>query len=1040
MSCSTPLLTVTGRLIRGAGLCLGWAFTAATAGASEPATAEIEFFERRVRPLLVEHCYECHSDQSAKLQAGLLLDSRPSMLAGGDSGAAIVPGNPDGSLLMQAVRYEGYEMPPRGKLPQADIDVLAEWIERGAVWPEQPPSQSAHRQPQFDLQARARSHWAWQAIQAVSLPEVADTAWPENAIDRFVLANLEASQLRPAPDAERLVLLRRLYFDLIGLPPSPEEVIRFAQDEGADAVARVVDQLLQSPQFGERWGRHWLDLVRYAESRGHEFDDDAENAFQYRDYVIRALNADVAYDQFVREHIAGDLLATPRRDPATGFNESILGTGFWFLGEWVHSPVDIRKDESDRFDNMIDVMSKTFLGLTVACARCHDHKFDAISTADYYALSGFLQGSDFRQVRFDSLEHNRHIASRLSQVDARFRRQVEQLLASHTPEAAAAPFATDSTIGVATSGADKPLSPPPACDWGAQLGNHLLVDYASIAPEDYLQDGFIFGSQPSRAGDWLLAGSGQKPELGCSLSTAATSDPFWHGLRSLSQPDARSRSALSKLPRSGRTLRTPTFELKEGQVACRVQGSGHVVACVDSHRLVAGPLHGETVKAIAADQPWVQLDLQRYVGHRLHLEFTPAEEQTLSVACVLQGATQDMRQVVDEHLARQQAQAQARLAQVQQRLLQSPALAAAMSDLLQAWAGQRAALQSQVKTDSRLAMAMLDGSGEDDRILIRGSSSNPGRVEPRHFLTALEGDQPLEISRGSGRLELAHRINDPANPLTARVIVNRLWHHLLGRGIVPTTDDFGVLGQPPTNLALLDYLATDFVRHGQSLKHTLRNIVLSRTYRMSGHLQPQARQVDPSNVAWHYRPPKRLEGEVIRDALLAVAGRLDYTHGGPPIPIHLTPFMDGRGRPPASGPLDGDGRRTIYIAVRRNFLSPFMLAFDTPSPFSSMGRRTSSNVPAQALILMNDPFVNMQVEHWAERRRQPAAGGQPAPSPSAQVEWFYLSGLGRWPTATETQLAEAFVERRLSQGVSPVDTWRDVAHALVNTKEFIFLR
>ncbi|MEO1527120.1 MAG: DUF1549 domain-containing protein, partial [Planctomycetota bacterium] len=408
---------------RGGLLCAGVfcglvAFLSPFVAAAPPTRAEqLEFFEKDIRPLLAEHCYSCHSVNADRVEASLLLDSRQAHVRGGDSGAAIVPGNPDASLLIEAVRYESYEMPPNGKLPDSEIAKLERWVEMGAPWPEEEAPAAEAKLDRFDLQQRKAEFWLWQPVSESEPPRVENTTWPRTEIDRYVLARLEAAGLEPSRDADQSALLRRLYFDLIGLPPSADQVRAFLADDQDSAVERVVDDLLNSKHFGERWARHWLDLVRYAESRGHEFDNDTPNAFQYRDYVIRALNADVPYDQFVREHIAGDLLSQPRLNPTKGFNESILGTGFWFLGEWVHSPVDIRKDESDRFDNMIDVMSKTFLGVTVACARCHDHKFDAISTADYYSLSGFLQSSDYRQVRFESIEQNRRVASELARVD-----------------------------------------------------------------------------------------------------------------------------------------------------------------------------------------------------------------------------------------------------------------------------------------------------------------------------------------------------------------------------------------------------------------------------------------------------------------------------------------------------------------------------------------------------------------------------------------------------------------------------------------------
>ena len=389
----------------------------------------LEFFEREVRPLLATHCYECHSTQAKRVEANLLLDSRSSHVRGGDSGAAIVPGDASSSLLIEAVHYDSYEMPPKGKLSDEDIQTLTRWVDIGAPWPNE-PAPTKETVQEFDLENRKANFWVWQPMQTPELPPIHNADWVNNDIDSFILSQLEQAHIKPSRDAERTAILRRLYFDLIGLPPTADEVKAFIQNKNPQATEHVVNQLLESPHFGERWGRHWLDIVRYAESRGHEFDNDTPNAFQYRDYVIRALNADVPYDQFVREHIAGDLLQNPRLHPKDKFNESVLGTGFWFLGEWVHSPVDIRKDEADRFDNMIDVFSKTFLGVTVACARCHDHKYDAISTADYYSLSGFLQSSDYRQVRFESMEQNRKTAIELAEINTTHQRQIRKLLES----------------------------------------------------------------------------------------------------------------------------------------------------------------------------------------------------------------------------------------------------------------------------------------------------------------------------------------------------------------------------------------------------------------------------------------------------------------------------------------------------------------------------------------------------------------------------------------------------------------------------------
>ncbi|MEM6688680.1 MAG: PSD1 and planctomycete cytochrome C domain-containing protein [Planctomycetota bacterium] len=1144
----------------------------------------LEFFEKEVRPLLSEHCFECHSTKAERLEANLLLDSREGHLRGGDYGPAIIPGDADGSSLIESVRYESYEMPPTGKLPDEDIEKLVRWVNMGAPWPEEESPKTEGMVEAFDLEKRKAEFWLWQPVTISEPPEVNDAAWPKTDIDRYILARLEEAGLKPSEDADKTAILRRLYFDLVGLPPTAEEVAEFISDEESNAIDKVVDRLLQSPHFGERWGRHWLDLVRYAESRGHEFDHDAQNAFQYRDYVIRALNEDVPYNQFVTEHIAGDLLDEPRLHPTEKFNESVLGTGFWFLGEWVHSPVDTRKDESDRFDNMIDVMSKTFLGVTVACARCHDHKFDAISTADYYSLSGFLQSSDYRQVRFEAIEQNRQVAAKLDDINRKYQQRVFRLLEAQG------------------------IQPPSEQSWIDD--ESIVVDYANIPQDDFMQDGFIFGRSPRVAGD--MDWSSGLDALQFSSFGAAVTDPIWSDLKSVNEGTDHNGSKVAQLPKSGRTLRSPTFEVKDGRVSCLINGVGHIVACVDSHRLVAGPLHGQTVRKVKEGDRWVTLNLGRYVGHRIHLEFVPALDAQMTVRMVTQGLdanglremdrkldlleepfrafsvsansafglveesnhfeevvfedfesgtyngwtvggeafgeipqtletiasyqgringigkffvnshnirrgggvskgdsltgtltspefriefdsidfligggahrgetcvnliidgervlsatgrsknemtlnSWDVRpfngktasiQVVDNHTSGWGNIGIDHIVfrkRIRSESIERSALAQEAKRILDDWGDEREQISKQIVRRSRLAMAMIDGTGEDDRVLIRGNSSTPGEVEPRHFLTAIAGNDPMEIGQGSGRLELARQINDPANPLTSRVMVNRIWHHLMGRGIVPTMDDFGVLGQRPTHPELLDHLASQFIDDGRSIKRMIKYIVTSRAYRMSSHVDSAAREADPKNLLWHHRPPRRLQGEVIRDSLLAVSGRLDRKTLGPSVPIHLTSFMNGRGRPKESGPLDGKGRRSIYISIRRNFLSPFMLTFDTPAPFSSMGRRNVSNVPAQALIMMNDPLVSELSGKWGRRAIENGSGSKDS-TMEDRIRWMYLTGFGRQPSEDEIRVASAFVNSQATmQGitVNDIGPWASLAHALVNTKEFIFLR
>jgi len=991
---------------------------------------QLEFFEKEVRPLLVEHCYECHSGKASKLQAGLRVDSRTAMLKGGDSGPALIESKPDESSLIQAVRYEGFEMPPKGKLLAKEIDTLTEWVAMGAPWPAEDAAAGGPDREVFDWQKRKEAHWVWQSIQNPTRPSVIGTDWPQSDIDFFILAPLEKAGIKPTTQADKYALVRRLYLDLIGLPPTPEQVQQFVSNLNTIGTEQLVDQLLESPHFGERWGRHWLDLVRYAESRGHEFDNDAPYAFQYRDYVIRALNADVPYDQFVREHLAGDLLKSPRLNATEHFNESILGTGFWHLGEWVHSPVDIRKDESDRFDNMIDVMSKTFLGVTVSCARCHDHKFDAISTEDYYSLSGFLQSSDYREVAFDAIEHNREVGFQLAKLDENYRSEIENILTKVVP----ASFQSITQAAKAESG--EAIAPA--------LADVVIVDYATAEPSQFYADGEIFGKRPRHAGEICLKMFDGKEGLDFARSSTAACDVFWNGFKKQEANSPNQMSSIGKLPRSGRTLRSTTFTLRDGKVDCRIFGQGHVVACVDSHRLLAGPLHGETVRGIpkADGFQWVTLNLGRYVGHRLHLEFTPEVDTLMEVQMVTQGASPEQLKAIEASQAKVGTQITEAANNMDVELQKDTVAAEAVGQLVKHWAKERLELQQQIRTSSRVAMSMLDGTGEDEHILIRGNSSNPGRSAPRRFLAAVDGPEPLAIEHGSGRLELAERINASTNPLSSRVIVNRIWHHLMGRGIVPTTDDFGVLGQRPSHPELLEHLTMKFLADGRSIKQMIRYVVLSKTYQLASRPDTNSMQQDPKNQFWHYHQSKRLEGEAIRDSLLSISGRLDPTLHGPSIKVYLSSFMDGRGRPGQNGPLDGSNRRSIYLEVRRNFLSPMFVAFDTPTPFSSMGRRNVSNVPAQALILMNDPLVADLSKAWAKRAcaAVPLAERQ---SPDARIRWMIMTAFTREANEPELLAARTFLERHGRENdmtIRDESLWEDFAHALVNKKEFIFQR
>lgn len=971
--------------------------------------ADHEFFENRVRPILVEHCYSCHSGKAAKLKAGLRLDSRKAILDGGDSGPAFEPGKPENSRLIEAIEYKNVDlqMPPKGRLPAAAIEDLRTWVKRGAPWPAGEREQ--RKSAGFDLAARRSSHWAWQPIRAVQPPDISDTRWSANAVDRFIFAKLREAKLAPASPAAAHAILRRVYFDIVGLPPPADVAAAFAANPSRAALESIVDRLLASPQFGERWARHWLDLVRYAETRGNEFDYITPNAWQYRDYLIRAYNDDVPYDQFMREHLAGDLLSAPRRK-AAGINESILATGVWSLGEQVHSPVDLRQDEADHVDGMIDVLTKSFLGLTVSCARCHDHKFDAISAKDYYALAGVFKSAGVRQVRFETADREREIANRLAQLESEHRAEMRRHIAVKLRERA-------------TQSVEVQLPPT------IPSGSRVLIDFASSNAADWRPDGAAFGSGPRNSGELLLDGDA----IRVNTMPAAVADAAFVGLKTTGQLDP---GDLGKAVRAGRTIRTPSKVLTSGRLYYLVRGPALVYAAVQAHQMVEGPLHRQLVKSIEAGRQfrWVEHDLHDYPGHRAHVEFT-ATGPGFAVAAVIEA---DGAPPAAEATTMTPKQVRATIDRFANDQC-TPTDAAAIAKLLDGepgcvrispeYAAARAAILRDLPGHSQLAPALYEGSGFDESVFIRGSPKNLGPAVPRRFLEAL-GAAPLH-GPGSGRLELAAQFTDPQrNPLLTRVAVNRVWHHLFGRGLVPSVDNFGALGELPTHPDLLDWLADDFVRNGWSIKKLIRSLVLTEAYGMSPQGDTDAERADAGNRLLHRANLRRLDSETIRDAMLAIAGTLKSNLYGPPVPVHLTAFMDGRGKPAKSGPLDGGGRRSIYLEVRRNFLDPFQTAFDQPAPAVPVGRRTVSNVPAQALVLLNDPFVHQQSAIWSRKVLVSETVS------ADRVRRMFREALARTPSADEIAACIGFVEKA---GGNAEAAWADLAHALWNAKEFIFI-
>jgi hypothetical protein len=592
------------------------------------------------------------------------------------------------------------------------------------------------------------------------------------------------------------------------------------------------------------------------------------------------------------------------------------------------------------------------------------------------------------------------------------------------------------------------------------LVGEVVVDY-SRKGEPWFPDSVSFGPGPLQIGE-LRLGAGSGPfAMDVQNLTAATYDPFWSVLKRTAD-SARDPNGLN-YDRTGNTLRTRTFALTTGKLFILMRGSCRVYAGVDSHTIIEGPLHAQLLGKFDSNNVymWQHMNLSAYTGHRAHLEFS-AESPNFSIAKVVQGeqspapvetgsgqlarqlagdgATPEAlakgyKRLIELALTRLGTNALAGqtgsegLALVADWLVKHPELlgsAEAPSVMAKAYLDEQEKITAKIRPESHLAMAMFDGSGEDDVVMVRGAWKKPGELAPRQLLEAIGGKQ-APITQGSGRLELAKRIVDTSNPFTARVMTNRVWHHLFGKGIVASVDNFGLLGEKPTHPELLDALASDFIRQGWSVKKLIRSMVLTSTYRMSSQVTDAADAKDPNNLLLHRMNVRRLQGEIIRDAILSVSGRLDVTAGGPGIATHLTDFMQGRGRP-GSGPLDGNGRRSIYLTTWRNFLSPMMMAFDAPSPFNTMGRRSVSNVPAQALILMNDPFVIEQSKLWAKRV---LSGSQN--TAEQRIARMYHSAFARPPSAAETAAVLAFLAGNDQYA------WADLAHVLINSKEFIYI-
>ena len=1065
----------------------------------------IEFFEKKIRPVLTEHCYACHSAKTQAM-AELRLDSRAGLAMGGSRGPAMVPGSPETSLLIKAISYRDpdLKMPPTGRLGAEQIEDFTTWVRMGAPDPrddEAPPSTAP---VSIDIE-EGRRFWSFQPIRDSLPPSVQRSGWPLNEVDHFILAALESKGLSPAVPADKRTLLRRVTFDLTGLPPTPKEIGDFLADDSPQAFQNVVERLLASPHYGERWARHWLDLVRYAETNGHEFDNNKLDAWRYRDYVIRAFNDDLPYDEFMREQIAGDLLDRPRLTPGGSSLASPVGTGIYWFGEVLNSATDSVKARADQVDNQIDVIGKAFLGLTVACARCHDHKFDPIPTADYYALAGVMHSTDIREAVVDSPEREREIAGWAARL-AGTNEKIRELLAP-VPERLAARLASDLTRaadlvvgedGYLSAEADplhiaranqlrRALEDPshpfhPLIRIAQSIARGEAADFGravetvkaetrersakaasrrnDIEFEDFEKPGF-----PS----WIVSGQAfaggaryrPAPDLpladyraeGVADSYRNGSDTFVGSLTSRKFRMPRRWLHVRLAGRGGNLVRTRLSDVRLTLVADSYKSKAFVPTGTDSFEWQSAQMTTQFDRLC-----YFELVDRSREGHIIvdRIVLSDSKEPPgdgpvdARVSSLLErkdirssgGLANAYRKLFDSVVSQQPGDRGADPLFAAVNPFPSREQAAVILPetervRLRELQRDRTYLGKSIP-ESSFAMSSRDEAPRDVRIHLRGNHKNLGKEVPRGFLRVISSPPAGKTSSGSGRLHVARQLARPGNPLPARVMVNRIWKHHFGEGIVRSTDNFGITGQPPTHPALLDYLAKRFIDSGWSIKAMHRLMLSSRTYRMSARSTPQAQAVDPENRLLHHMPVRRLEAEIIRDSLLAVSGSLDPALYGPSVTPHISEHQDGRGKPPRPGPLDGKSRRSLYIGVRRNFLTPLFLAFDYPLPISTIGRRNTSTVPSQALMMMNNEFVALEARRWAGRMLRDE------PDRSGRIRSMFLRAFARPPSEDERREVSAFLRQQANRydgaGIEDPRCWADLAHVLINSTEFIFIR
>ena len=1117
--------------------CLGLrspaaAATLAPAPAPAPTPDALEFFEKKIRPLLVEHCYECHSATTTKkLGAGLRLDSRAALLKGGESGPALVPGKPDESLLIRAVRYadKEFQTPPKYQLRAAQIADLTAWVKMGAPDPRTAPLAEAAtpKAKTIDL-AAGRQFWAFQPIQNPPPARVRDAHWPRSALDQFILADLEAKGLAPAPPADKRTLIRRATFDLTGLPPTPAEVQDFLADTSPQAFARVVERLLASPHYGERWGRHWLDVARYTDSNGLDENLAYANAYRYRDYVIRAFNADKPYDRFLHEQLAGDLLPeNPAATEAEKF-DPLIATGFLALGGKMLAEDDPLKMEMDIIDEQVDTTSRALLGLTMGCARCHDHKFDPIPTEDYYSLTGIFKSTktmeNFRVVAVwhehklatpEALAlnkaHDELLARKTTETQQRTTAAQQEFLDRERAKAAHYLLAAAQSVSHAEVPRrvppPAPLKPIMALDAKAAPPGALLIEAENFTRGTFLKRGPVilnkggedYFNEAEYDFEITTAGNHQ-----LDLLYTSTGGRFFRLF-----VDGELLNAKAVTGDTGgfadnlvRWFAEDVVALKKGKHTLRIEQTGptphldriaFVPTSAPATIVLPEPKPGfKTPQQLAREHKLNEPILQRWIAWlreqkpaadsiwqpalKLHgaapaalvpQASPPASSGGVSPPVPIPAATHALFSAADlANAAALTARYAALFAEAASTNAPTPALAplraalrhpkgpfqvppqperfytdAAKADLKRLEKEQKDLETKRPALPA--AMGVREGNIMNLKVHLRGNYLTQGAETPRRFPRVLAGDNPPVIdATRSGRLEFARWLTQPDHPLTARVMVNRIWHWHFGAGIVRSTDNFGRLGDRPTHPALLDFLAREFMRQGWSLKAMHRQLMLSSTYQMSTTTSPATLAADPENKLFSRFNRRRLEAEEVRDAILVVGGALEPQFGGQLMTFKNRQYVTGVAGVGAQAANYDTPRRSVYLPVLRSAVYDVMQAFDFGDPSVINGERSSTTVAPQALFMMNHKLVANSATHLAESLLAASELDD-----TERIQRAYEQTVSRPPTAAETARLIAFLQYAETQlGPEPTAPdarrrllWRSLCRVLMAANEFVYL-